>query len=445
MDSLCKALGWYFPLMAKFKITSIEELIFRKFPYSCPYCRETPHRDAKCKNVKGTAKSVDHSALKAKYIEHHAKRPVGINDWQKMFNEIYPRDVEATARSIVGLFEEIGELAEAIRVFERYPKYLAGEAADVFSYLMGLANEYDLQIQQEGQPSFDLQSEYLQRFPGLCVQCGYPVCVCPLVPDSTVGRMAKELDLRADDHLFVASIEFFREQAIQVSKRVLDEIGGVEGLATRFPFDRGEANRALVLFCLEAARKIQDPKIAETFRSAALKTATSVTYAGSPRRPEDLSSMINSVSTLMQKGGLDAIGVSGPGSKPLTNSIGQIVVNVARRDINTTSNENVDNSIRMSTIYGRKWAELSENVSLDDLRRQISKAVSALEAESKSYNNEEAMRALAEAQSAAAKGNGPKVLEALAKGGSFLLDIATKVGADVLAKVLSQSMGLTGS
>jgi hypothetical protein len=33
-DALCKALGWYFPLLAKFGIRSVEELVFRKFPGS---------------------------------------------------------------------------------------------------------------------------------------------------------------------------------------------------------------------------------------------------------------------------------------------------------------------------------------------------------------------------------------------------------------------------
>lgn len=41
-DALCKALGWYFPLLAKFKVESIEQLVFRKFPLVCPYCREAP-------------------------------------------------------------------------------------------------------------------------------------------------------------------------------------------------------------------------------------------------------------------------------------------------------------------------------------------------------------------------------------------------------------------
>jgi len=50
----------------------------------------------------------------------------------------YPREADDRARSTIGLFEELGEIAEAIRVFEKYPMYFLGEAADIFSYLMGI-------------------------------------------------------------------------------------------------------------------------------------------------------------------------------------------------------------------------------------------------------------------------------------------------------------------
>jgi hypothetical protein len=42
-DALCKTLGWYFPLLAKLGIRSVEALVFRKFPGVCPYCRKAPH------------------------------------------------------------------------------------------------------------------------------------------------------------------------------------------------------------------------------------------------------------------------------------------------------------------------------------------------------------------------------------------------------------------
>src|ERR1700680_2485803 len=54
-DALCKVLGWYFPLLAKFRIKSVEAVVYRKYPGVCPYCREAPHNEPKCKLVKGTA------------------------------------------------------------------------------------------------------------------------------------------------------------------------------------------------------------------------------------------------------------------------------------------------------------------------------------------------------------------------------------------------------
>lgn len=186
-DALCKTLGWFFPLMAKFRVTSVEQLVFRKFPYACPYCRDLPHDDENCKVVKG-AITVNHPAVLKKLKENAHLRPKGLDEWQKMFAKIYPRSADrAIGRSTLGLLEELGEMAEAVRVFERHPKYFAGEAADVFSYLMGIANEHMLHLAQSEQKTFSFEDEFLQRYPGLCVQCGFKICICPAVPESTVG------------------------------------------------------------------------------------------------------------------------------------------------------------------------------------------------------------------------------------------------------------------
>lgn len=225
-DAICKALGWYFPLMAKLRVKSLEELIYRKYPYACPYCRELPHVDAKCKIVYGTKRTVNHPELKSKYVAYRTLKPHSNSDWQEMFAKIYPRTVEDSSRSVVALLEELGELAEAVRVFDRYPKYFAGEAANVFSYLMGLANEYSLQQERDDQGAFDLEAEFLKRYPGLCVQCGYQVCTCALVPDSTVGRMAKELDIEDFQDLFTANFEEDRLEATRISEKVLEQVGG---------------------------------------------------------------------------------------------------------------------------------------------------------------------------------------------------------------------------
>jgi hypothetical protein len=61
---------------------------------------------------------------------------------------------------------------------------------------MGMVNEYTLSLQQEGDGLFSLEDELIKRYPGLCVQCGHVVCICPPVPEATVGRMAKEPDIQ---------------------------------------------------------------------------------------------------------------------------------------------------------------------------------------------------------------------------------------------------------
>jgi NTP pyrophosphatase (non-canonical NTP hydrolase) len=299
VEAICKALGWYFPLLAKFKVSSVEELVFRKYPAACPYCRLRPHQDMVCKTTRGTSETVDHAALRRARESNAGQRPTTLNEWQHMFGMIYPRSMDdaRSGRSTLGLLEELGELAEAIRVFDRYPKYFAGEAADVFSYFMGMANEYELLVQQESDAAFSLEDELLKRYPGLCVQCGHVVCICPLVPEATVGRMAKELDVADLDQLFHLDHDTFSRQSVDISRAVLDRIGGYSGLVERFPFDRGDTNKALVLLCMRIADVVAEthPSTAESLRSAAIKIGASSTYAGSKRPQGQLEELISSV------------------------------------------------------------------------------------------------------------------------------------------------------
>jgi len=311
--SLCKALGWFFPLLAKFRVTSVEELVFRKFPYVCPYCRERPHVDARCKTIRGTSKTVDHDALRGFYDKNKTLWPVTLNDWQEMFQKVYPRSTEdRPGRSTLGLLEELGELAEAVRVFERYPKYFAGEAADVFSYIMGLANEHSLRLEKQNRV-FSFEEEFLKRYPGLCVHCGYSVCICPFVPEATVGRLAKELDLAPVDKLFYYDEEVFRREALTAAGDVFDRLGGYMGVLDNLPFDRGETNRTLVLLCLKLAENVQDhdAHVAQQLRTAAIKVATAVTYAGSRRQNDTISPIIRGIqkalSEVQEGAGISAI------------------------------------------------------------------------------------------------------------------------------------------
>jgi len=327
IDALCKAWGWYFPLMAKFKVSNIEELVFRKFPSACPYCRMKPHQDKACKTTRGTTKTVDHEALRQAYLKNAAAMPATIDGWQQMFAEIYPRSVDdaRSGRSALGLFEELGELAEAVRVFDQYPKYFAGEAADVFSYLMGLANEYELLVRQDRDAAFSLEEELIKRYPGLCTQCGNVVCICPSVPEATVGRMAKELDLEEMTQLFQLDHDKFSHESVAISSKVLNQVGGYAGLIERFPFDRGDTNKALMLLCLRIADVIKsDDSTADSLRGADIKIGASATYPGSKRPQGQLEELVSSVRRIIEELPEEIRLATGTSGKSLEESVARI-------------------------------------------------------------------------------------------------------------------------
>jgi hypothetical protein len=171
-----------------------------------------------------------------------------------MFNAIYPRSLNSTGFSTIALLEELGELAEAVRVFDRYPHYFYGEAADVFSYLMGLANEYTLRC-SEREETFDYELEFLARYPGLCIACGARVCICPTVPPATVGRMAKEMPISVSP---ISDTDNFDAAGRETAEKVLESVGRVPALAKHLPYDRGEMNAGLTQLAFRLAHALEE-------------------------------------------------------------------------------------------------------------------------------------------------------------------------------------------
>ena len=201
-----------------------------------------------------------------------------------MFNRIYPRNLNEIGRSTIGLMEELGELAEAVRVFDAHPHYFLGEAADTFTYIMGIANEHQMREAQEDR-NFSFEREFLSRYPGLCTQCGSRVCICPAIPAATVGRMAKELDIRNDEILFVSDSREFISEGQRVAQAALESVGGYLGLVEKLPFDRGDTNHGLVQLCLKMAAVVERtrPQLAASLRAEAVKLGDATKAAGTPR------------------------------------------------------------------------------------------------------------------------------------------------------------------
>lgn len=190
---LAKALAWWMSLCGKLGVKSAETLIWDKFPGVCAYCHENRHDPDVCSEKKATQPG----PLWDRLAEiGGAKLPPGrLGDWQAMFSRIYPaQQTEDYGPSFARLAEELGELAEAVRVFPAVPGYFLSEAADVFAWLMHTQNIIDF---KKGTPSRDrgrsLEISFCRLYPDSCKDCGRTVCACPPIIESTVGRIAHEV------------------------------------------------------------------------------------------------------------------------------------------------------------------------------------------------------------------------------------------------------------
>ncbi len=128
------------------------------------------------------------------------------------------------------------------------------------------------------------EEEYIARYPGLCLLCSSRVCICPAIPSATIGRMAKELKISAEEHLFVSDKEKFQAAGAKAAHIVLERFGGYSAVIERLPFDRGDANSALVQLCLKMADAVEatNQRLAATLRGEAVRMGTNTSRAGSP-------------------------------------------------------------------------------------------------------------------------------------------------------------------
>ena len=91
-----------------------------------------------------------------------------IKEFQKMIGRIYERrDKErGKEKTMLWIVEEVGELSQAVR--KGNLTGIGEELADVFAWLVSLANLYNI----------DLEEEVKKKYPGYCLRCGKAVCEC---------------------------------------------------------------------------------------------------------------------------------------------------------------------------------------------------------------------------------------------------------------------------
>lgn len=188
-----KAVAWWLALCGKVGVKSVEDLLWDKFPALCPYCQKNPHKQEICAERK--AHNAGPPWLDLATLGATKDRPKSLRDWQVMFNDIYPATQQSEfAPSFARLYEELAELAEAVRVFSAVPGYFLSEAADVFAWLMNIQNIADEKAgRRNSQRGQVLQNEFARTYPDACRDCGASVCRCPPILAATIGRIAHEV------------------------------------------------------------------------------------------------------------------------------------------------------------------------------------------------------------------------------------------------------------
>jgi NTP pyrophosphatase (non-canonical NTP hydrolase) len=111
-----------------------------------------------------------------------------------MYGQIFPASQTEKYEMVFGRFtEELGELAEAIRIGGVMPGYFVSEAADVFAWLMKLTNVYEAKqrfpVAERGDR---LEATMYEQYPDKCRECGNAVCNCPPLLPKTLGRIAHD-------------------------------------------------------------------------------------------------------------------------------------------------------------------------------------------------------------------------------------------------------------
>jgi len=159
--NLLISFSWLTSMMNQFHI-DLENEVWKRFPYLCSYCASCP---CSCKKNKVEKRQ-------KVFIEEN-KRPKTLEDFQNMFNKIYPSETRTLEHAGIHLAEEIGEFAEAILAYRGGHKEedfnnIPLEAADLSSCFMGVFNS----IRE------NMAKELSIMFSNNCHMCKNTPCIC---------------------------------------------------------------------------------------------------------------------------------------------------------------------------------------------------------------------------------------------------------------------------
>ena len=159
--NLLIALSWLVSMLNQLHI-DLETEVWKRFPYLCSYCGCCP---CSCKEKKVQSRQ--------EIIRDENKRPRTLEEFQLMFEKIYPAKTRTLEQAGIHMAEEVGELTEAMLVYrgghkEEDFKAIPLEASDLFSCIMGVFNSM----------GENMAKELSLMFSDNCHECHQIPCQC---------------------------------------------------------------------------------------------------------------------------------------------------------------------------------------------------------------------------------------------------------------------------
>lgn len=169
-DTIPSLFKWFCILYDKSGLgySEVNNILWNKFPGICPYCTKErcgckrPKKRIKLDNIKNIADS------------RRDEMPKTLEGWQQLFGKIYPRVPDAQDSEIYTnishIDEELSELSEVHRKYyiEKNINLIALEIADVFTWIIGLANFFN----ERESDGYSLEMAVQEKFgDGGCPDC----------------------------------------------------------------------------------------------------------------------------------------------------------------------------------------------------------------------------------------------------------------------------------
>ena len=220
--NLPKIFSWYCSLVYKAGIEDIDNAIWKKFPNCCPYCLKSP-----CSCVLGKKSLEDNSAQLKERAKAEKQRPHSLDAWQTTFASIYPREPQMfnLTSNFLHLIEELGETAEAYRVHYFFPQVLESELADVFTWIIGMANLLHSRAKDNRLPGYHeyrLAHQVFSHYK-ICTKCNQIPCTCSI--EASYKKISDHLKkLQTVKAIIIALDKAKEDLQLEVTSKKLNEI-----------------------------------------------------------------------------------------------------------------------------------------------------------------------------------------------------------------------------